>query len=341
MRVLVGFSGGLDSMMTAALLLEAGHTVEGAVVSMHEHTDLSGAQAAAEVLGIPLHVIDARAAFSRYVIDDFTAEYGAARTPNPCIRCNRYVKIGALADYASACGFDRFATGHYARITTLGDRFCVARAKDEKKDQSYVLWMLEQAQLARMLTPLATYEKSQIRAMAAARGFAVAEQAESQDICFLPDGNYAAFVEARLGPATPGAFVTRDGTVVGQHKGLLHYTYGQRKRLGIALGQPVFVCDMDTATNRITVAPASELSCHTFTATDPVFSGLAPQPDGASFACLVRIRYNAPLLPVTVTFADGRITGQFPSPYPVIPTPGQSAVFYDEAGHVLLGAQFQ
>lgn len=338
MRVLVGFSGGLDSMMTASLLLDAGHTVEGAIVAMHDHTDLSGARSAAEALSIPLHVIDARDQFACHVIDNFTAEYAAARTPNPCIRCNRYVKIGALADYAAANGFDRFATGHYARVVERAGRFCVSVARDKKKDQSYVLWMLTQDMLSRMLTPLGDYEKSEIRAMARARGFAVAEQAESQDICFVPDGDYASFVTARLGAPASGEFVTADGTVVGTHKGLLHYTYGQRKRLGIALGEPVFITHMDPVTNRITVAPARELACDGFVCSDPVFSGIPPQDAGASLSCLVQLRYNAPLRPVTVCFDKNGITARFSSPIPVIPTPGQSAVFYDTDGHVLLGA---
>ena len=338
MRVLVGFSGGLDSMMTAALLKEAGHTVEGAIVSMHAHTDLFGARDAAEALGIPLHVIDARAAFAQHVVQNFTSEYAAARTPNPCIRCNRYVKIGALADYAAANGFDRFATGHYARVVEHAGRFCVSVARDKKKDQSYVLWMLPQEMLSRMLTPLGDYEKQDVRAMAADRGFAVADKPESQDICFVPDGDYAAFVTHRIGAPVPGEFVTADGRVVGTHKGLLHYTRGQRKRLGIALGEPVFITDMDPDTNRITVAPARELACDGFTCTDPVFSGISPQENGASLACLVQLRYNAPLRPVTAFFDESGVTARFSSPIPVIPTPGQSAVFYDTDGHVLFGA---
>lgn len=338
MRVLVGFSGGLDSMMCATLLLAAGHTVEGAIVSMHDHTDLAGARAAADALSIPLHVIDARDAFERHVIDNFTAEYAAARTPNPCIRCNRYVKIGALADYAAAHGFDRFATGHYARIQEHAGRFCVAVARDKKKDQSYVLWMLTQDMLSCMLTPLGDYEKTEIRAMAAARGFAVADAPESQDICFVPDGDYAAFVTDRIGAPEAGEFVTADGKVVGKHKGLLHYTYGQRKRLGIALGEPVFITAMDPATRRITVAPARELACSKFVCTDPVFGALPPQETGTSIDCLVQLRYNAPLRPVQITFDETGVTGRFSFPIPVIPTPGQSAVFYDTEGHLLLGA---
>lgn len=338
MRVLVGFSGGLDSMMTASLLKEAGHTVEGAIVFMHEHTDLSGAEQAAQALGIPLHVIDARAAFERQVIQNFTSEYAAARTPNPCIRCNRFVKIGALADYAAAHGFDRFATGHYARVVEHAGRFCVSVARDKKKDQSYVLWMLPQEMLSRMLTPLGEYEKQEIRAMAAARGFAVADKPESQDICFVPDGDYAAFVTAHIGAPALGEFVTADGRVVGAHKGLLHYTRGQRKRLGIALGEPVFITDMDPATNRITIATARDLACEGFVCTAPVFGGIPPQENGTALACLVQLRYNAPLRPVTAIFDESGVTARFSQPIPVIPTPGQSAVFYDTDGHVLFGA---
>ena len=337
MRILVGFSGGLDSMMTAALLLDAGHTVEGAVVQMHTHTDTAGAKDAAATLGIPLHEIDATATFTREVIDNFVAEYKAARTPNPCVRCNRFVKIGALADFATRNGFDGFATGHYARIVRHNGRFASARAKDAKKDQSYMLWQLSQEMLAAFHTPLADYDKETLRAMARARGFAVADKPESQDICFLPDGGYADFIAARAGESPCGNFVLTDGTVVGKHRGLLHYTVGQRKGLGIALGEPMFVTALRADTNEVVLAPAGQAKTQVFSVSDCVWSGITATDVSAPHACFVALRYHAPLLPAVVQSVGDTVTITLDEPTTRAVTPGQSAVCYNADGMVLFG----
>lgn len=332
-RVLVGLSGGLDSTYTALQYRERGYDVIGAVLRMSAETDIAGAQTAAEQVGIPLAVIDAQDAFERYVMQYFAAAYANGETPNPCVMCNRYVKIALLCEYAEQNGIARVSTGHYAQIVQDADhgRWFVRAAEDRRKDQSYVLWQLTQKQLSMLETPLAAEDKTLIREDAKKRGLSAAGAKESQDICFLPDGNYVPFVEARMGAFPPGDFIDENGQCVGRHAGIIRYTVGQRKGLGIALGHPVFVTKIRASDNTVHLAPAGmeyggEMQVHRLN-----FQRLAPEALVPGLRVTVKIRYAAkPAAAVIAAVGEDCVTVRFDSPQRAV-TPGQSAVFYDEA----------
>ncbi len=328
MKYFVGMSGGLDSTYAAHLLKEQGHDVCGATLVMHDHTDLSSARLCAQQVGIDLIEIDCRAAFEQYVISNFVSEYQKGRTPNPCTVCNRHVKVGMLCDYAAEHGFDAVVTGHYAKIGKEGERYFVARADDRKKDQSYMLWQLTQKQLSLLETPLCDLSKEEIRARASTLGYHAAESKESQDICFLPNGDYVSFVESRIGKMPSGNFVLPDGTVLGQHKGLLHYTVGQRKGLGIAYRESVFVSKIDPVRNEITVTPKGGEYAQSFGVTDLNFMAWEVPTTQTVAKLKVKVRYAAEPCEATVTYDKGCATVSFDTPQRAI-TPGQSAVFYD------------
>ena len=342
-RLLIGMSGGLDSTYAALRLKECGCSVEGAVLRMSDETDLTAARIAAEQVGIPLHIIDARETFENRVKRYFAEAYAKGETPNPCAVCNRYVKVALLCDFAEENGFDHVSTGHYARILQDPDsgRYYAARADDRKKDQSYMLWGLTQRQLSMLVTPLASMDKQEIRRAAAEYGLAAAEAKESQDICFLPDGNYVPFVEKRLGSFPEGDFVDETGKVVGRHKGIIRYTVGQRKGLGIALGHPVFVTEIDPAENRVYLAPSGAEYADTLTVNGLNFQRAEEQTLVPGLRTLVKIRYAAQPAPAVIrSFRDGVLTAVFDTPQRAV-TPGQSAVFYDaeDGGSVLFGGQ--
>lgn len=337
MKVLLGMSGGLDSTYAALLLREAGHEVVGAVLKMHAYTDLCAAERAANEVGIPLVTIDMQSSFGATVERTFIDEYLRGRTPNPCVVCNRYVKFEGLAAYAKQNGFDRIATGHYSRIVYENQRYAVSRAADSKKDQSYVLWGLTQQQLSLLITPLADCRKEDIRRAAAARGLEVAEADESMEICFIPDHDYANYIEARRGKLPAGDFLDENGRIVGRHRGILHYTVGQRKHLGIALGEPVYVSAIDPVANTVTLAraggeyaAAAHISHLQFQAFPPCTTA------DVKIEADVKIRYSAPCVPAEITFDATGASVAFASPVRAV-TPGQSAVFYDKNGTVLFG----
>ena len=342
--ILVGMSGGLDSTYTAYRYREMGYRVCGAVLRMSAETDVAAAQTAADQVGIPLEVIDAQDAFDRYVKDTFAASYAKGQTPNPCVECNRYVKIALLCERAEQLGIPRVSTGHYARILQDAEngRYFVRAGDDKRKDQSYVLWQLTQKQLSMLDLPMADLDKAAVRAHAAELGFTAAASKESQDICFLPDGNYIPFVEQRIGGTfPPGDFIDEEGRVVGRHAGIIRYTVGQRKGLGIALGHPVFVTRIDAANNAVHLAPAGMEYAPTVTVGDLNFQRLAPDALAVGLSITVKIRYAAPPAKGVVASIDGdRITVAFDAPQRAI-TPGQSAVFYDMdgSGDVLFGGR--
>lgn len=332
MRILLGMSGGLDSTYAAMKLCEEGHTVEGALLLMHPYTDIAAAQESANALGTPLHIIDCRERFESTVVPHFMDEYLAARTPNPCIVCNSDVKFRVLCDFARKNGFDRIATGHYARVAELTDggerRYAISRSADPAKDQSYVLWRLPQDILSVLCFPLCDSVKSEVKADAGRLGLAAAEREESQEICFIPSGDYAEYIEARRGKSLPGDFVDSDGRVLGKHNGIIRYTVGQRKGLGIALGARAFVTDIDPETNKITLSFEAK-STDRVLVTDIVFSGMRKPCGPCERELFVKLRYLAPPVRAKVNFfCDSMASIELSVPVRSV-TPGQSAVFYD------------
>jgi len=329
MKILVGMSGGVDSTYTAYKLKNEGHTVEGIVLEMHDYTDISAAKKTAELLDIKLHIVDCRELFKKYVISDFISEYSLGHTPNPCTVCNRYVKIAELCRYAKENGFDKAATGHYAEIYFDEDsnRYCIKKAKDEKKDQSYMLWHLTQEQLETLYFPLSSMTKEEIREEVKKTSFAyLADAKESQEICFIPDNDYASYIEKNKGTFPEGDFIDADGKVVGRHKGIIHYTIGQRKGLGISLGAPAYITKIDPVNNTVTVEKQSDVKGNTLLA-NSINSQLINVEEGVCYDLDVKIRYAAKPMKAKVVIENGIAKAEFDSPVRAI-TPGQSAVFY-------------
>ena len=355
-HIFAAMSGGVDSSVMAHLLLREGHRVTGATMTLYRpgmrvddggvfHADaVSGgasddvrdARAVCDRLGIEHRVYDMGEAFCRTVIADFVREYEAGETPNPCIVCNRHIKFGALLDASRRDGADAIATGHYARITydAGSGRYLLRRAVDADKDQSYVLWHLTQDVLARVRLPLGDWHKPAIRALAAELGLVTAHKSDSQDICFVPDGDYAAFLGRYTGRAPlPGEFVDRDGRVLGPHCGIWHYTVGQRKGLGIALGQPMFVQSKDPLTRRVVLGTNDTLFEREIRVRD--VNLIATDRLDAPLRCEVKIRYAHKACAATLIPEDEEyVRVRFDEPQRA-PAGGQSAVFYD--GDTVIG----
>ncbi len=338
-RALVALSGGVDSAVAAALLLDQGFEVAGATLWLWGSDagappSIGRAAAVAEALGIPLETVDARAEFEAWVLGSFVADYGAGRTPNPCIRCNQHIKFGLLLRHAQAIGAQWLATGHYARTRTLDGHELLLRGRDRRKDQSYFLYRLNQAQLAQVRFPLGALTKEQVRQMARERGLPSAAQPESQDICFLAGGDYRAFL-ARRAPQLfrPGPIRDLDGRVVGQHRGLPGYTIGQRSGLGIAAREPLYVVAIDARENALVVGPARALGRDCCVVEElHLVSGEVPS---APFEAHAQIRYRAEPTPVRVVpTGEWQAVVEFARVQRDI-TPGQSLVLYD--GEVVLG----
>ena len=332
MKILLGMSGGLDSTYAAMKLRDMGHTVEGALLLMHPYTDVESARESARSLGIPLHILDCRDRFESVVVPHFMDEYLAARTPNPCIICNSEVKFRVLHDYALENGFDKIATGHYARVTKSCDggeeRYAISRSVDSSKDQSYVLWRLPQDVLSRLMLPLSDSYKRAVKEEARAGGLAAADREESQEICFIPSGDYAGYIEERRGVSQPGDFVDSDGNLLGRHNGIIRYTVGQRKGLGVALGARAFVTDINPKTNKITLSFEAK-SVTNISVTDIVFSGIPRSTEPYETELFVKVRYLAPPISAKVRFSpDFTASVRLSVPVKSV-TPGQSAVFYD------------
>lgn len=353
--VAVGLSGGVDSSVAAWLLKRAGWRVTGLTMSIWdgsvpipdlglsgcfgpgEARDLEAAKAIAARLGIEHRVVPLAEEYRRTVLDYFREEYRAGRTPNPCVRCNQRMKFGFLLEHARALGvaFDKFATGHYARVgfDAAGGRWQLRRGVDTGKDQSYFLSRLRQEQLAGLLFPLGERRKDEVKALARELGWNdLAEKEESQD--FIECDDYAVLFQK--GDARPGDFVTREGRVLGRHRGIIHYTIGQRKGLELGGGgTPWHVLAIDAARNRVVVGPREELHWRELTADDVNWGAMA-EPPPAPFRCEVQIRQRHRAAPATVTAAPGgRLQAVFDEPQLSI-TPGQLAVFYD--GETVLAA---
>ncbi|MBR2466194.1 MAG: tRNA 2-thiouridine(34) synthase MnmA [Clostridia bacterium] len=341
-RVLLGLSGGLDSTYAAKVLADEGYSVEGAVLKMHGYTETEAARVSAKELGIPLHEIDCTDAFEKTVVENFLDEYTGGRTPNPCIICNREVKFRFLYEYAMKNGFDKIATGHYARVVKLGSgaetRYAVARASDPSKDQTYMLWRLSQEQLAHLVFPLSEMKKEDVRALSRNIGLSAAQRRDSQEICFIPDADHVSFIEKHRPAAGSGSFKDENGRVIGEHGGFYKYTVGQRKGLGISLGQRAFVREIDPFTNTVVVGcePKKSSTVHI---SEMVFSGLAaPLGETCCVSAFVKLRYRAkPVRAVANISPDGSAVLHLDEPQDSV-TPGQSAVLYD--GDTVLAGGF-
>jgi tRNA-specific 2-thiouridylase len=337
-KILVGMSGGVDSAAAAALLKEQGYEIAGATFRLHADNaaDFADAKAVCDVLGIPHFALDFRERFNAEVLGPFAREYEGGRTPNPCVRCNRTIKFGAFLEAARSLGYEGVATGHYARLVRDEARNLVRvrRAAHLGKDQSYVLYSLSQGQLAAMALPLGEYSKPQARAVAEKHGLPVVKRPESQDICFVPDGDYAAFLRGYLGAESkPGDFVSADGRVLGRHRGIRHYTVGQRRGIAHSFGEPMYVAAIDASANTVTLAPNAALMQSGLLAKD--VNWLEPVATGEALRLDVKIRYGAKTAAATVTpLEDGSAAVTFEEPQRAI-APGQSAVFY--LGDYLLG----
>lgn len=343
-------SGGVDSSLTAALLVRQGYDVIGATMQIwdteREDTPddrgccslsaVGDARRVADTLGIPYYVLNFRQMFEETVVDYFIREYAAGRTPNPCIACNRYVKFEGFLKKALALGADYSATGHYARIVRDAEtgRFLLRKGVDASKDQSYALYHLNQTTLKHFLMPLGDYTKVETRQMAREFGLTVADKPDSQEICFVPDDDYKSFLEAKAPESLqPGNFVDTHGRIVGRHKGLPLYTVGQRKGLGLAAGYPLYVVALDPDRNEVVVGSDQDVFSREFIAGDLNF--IAVDQLAAPVAVAAKIRYSAREAKAVVTpLPEGKVKVSFTQPQRAI-TPGQSVVFYD--GDVVLG----
>ncbi len=332
-NVMIAMSGGVDSAVAAHLIQTT--CAHAAGVTMRHFAglgegDIADAAALCHALGIPHFVAPLEREFAREVVRPFIAAYEAGLTPNPCIFCNKRIKFGSLLDFAVANGYDRIATGHYARIERGTDgRVLLRRAKDSTKDQTYMLYTLTQDVLSRVELPLGELTKPQVREMAEALGFSVADKADSQDICFIPDGDYAAFIAHFTGKeSTPGHFLATDGTVLGTHKGQLHYTIGQRKGLGIALGAPAYVVKKSAAQNTVTIGKNEDLFTTRLIARQ---INLIPEDVlRVPRRLLAKVRYSQGVSAARVEQTDAdELTVEFDTPQRAV-CPGQSLVLYED-----------
>lgn len=345
-KVMVGMSGGVDSSVAAALLKEQGYEVVGVTMQIwqDDKKDAAGsccslsavddARRVANKLDIPYYVLNFKEVFDEKVIDYFTSEYLAGRTPNPCIACNRYIKFDEFLRKARSLGMDYVATGHYATVVQENGRYLLKRSASLAKDQTYPLYNLTQDQLAHTLFPLAPYEKPKVREMAKQLGLGVATKPDSQDICFVTDHNYAGFIEEKTGvKVEAGDFVDQVGKVLGQHRGLFHYTIGQRKGLGIATGEPMFVTKIDVERNQVVLGEEQDILSDSLIAAD--LNWIAIESLTAPLQVTAKIRYGSREVPATISpLAEGRVRVDFAQSVRAV-TAGQSVVFYD--GELVLG----
>jgi tRNA-specific 2-thiouridylase len=345
MKIVVAMSGGVDSSVAAALLKEQGYEVIGITMQLQpsdrldacrELDSVTHAKKVAQRLDIRHYVADFRDIFARDVIADFCREYSLGQTPNPCIRCNRYIKFGALLKRAQELGADMVATGHYARIERDNDsgRYLLKKGTDRHKDQSYVLCMLTQEQLGHTLFPLGNMTKDEVRYTADKLGLPVINRAESQEICFIPDNNYAKFLVEYAGiTPRPGPIINRQRKVIGEHQGIIYYTIGQRKGLGIASRDPLYVTAIDPEENTITVGGKNGAYATRLTASDLNWISIE-EPD-SPVNVKARVRYRHREAEATVTPAGaGEVMVEFKEPQ-MAPAPGQAVVFYD--GNTMVG----
>lgn len=349
-KVVVGMSGGVDSSVAAYLLKEQGYDVIGVTMQIWQDEEqamqeenggccglsaVDDARRVAAALEIPYYVMNFKKEFKEHVIDYFVEEYQNGRTPNPCIACNRYVKWESLLQRSLSIGAEYIATGHYARVVQLENgRYTLRRSATLAKDQTYALYNLTQDQLKRTLMPVGEYTKEEVRSIAEKINLRIANKPDSQDICFVPDGDYASYIEEEAGVKVPeGNFVLTDGTVLGRHKGITHYTVGQRKGLGLALGYPAFVLEIRPETNEVVIGTKEESMTTQLVARNLNFMSIEDLTE--PLHVFTKIRYNHRGAWCTIEkMGEDEILCTFDEPQRAV-TPGQAVVFYD--GEYVLG----
>lgn len=338
-KALIAMSGGVDSSVAAYFISQQGYECIGATMKLYDNDDIhiskektccslddiEDARSVAYKLGMPYYVFNFKDEFKDRVIDKFIRTYELGGTPNPCIDCNRYLKFEKLMQKMRELKYDYVVTGHYADIEEKNGRFYLKRAKDLSKDQSYVLYSLTQEQLAHTLFPLGKFSKDEIRNIAVEKGFINAKKRDSQDICFVPDGDYSAFIEKYTGKKYPkGSFINKDGSVLGEHSGIIKYTIGQRKGLGIAVGSPVYVCSKNIQDNTVTLGTNDDLMSAKLYADS--FNWIIEKPAG-KIECFAKTRYNMKEQACTVWIEGDRVAVEFTEPVRAI-TIGQAVVLY-------------
>ncbi len=346
-KALIAMSGGVDSSVAAKLMIDAGYDCIGCNMRLYDLNtelaeensccsleDVEDARAVAQKLGMPFYAFNFKDGFKEKIIDKFVCSYERGLTPNPCIDCNRYMKFDALYRRAEELGCNVIVTGHYVRIEEKDGEFFLKKAVDPSKDQSYVLYTLTQEQLAHTMFPLGSYTKAEARVLAEKSGFLNYDKSDSQDICFVPDGDYAKVIRQYSGKEyAPGDFVDAEGNVLGQHKGIIHYTIGQRRGLGLSLKEPMYVCRLDVPNNKVVLGRNEDLFRRDVTVRDANWiSGQTPQ---APFHCKAKLRYRQEERPALCT-PEGKNGFRllFDEPQRAV-TPGQAAVLYD--GDIVLG----
>ena len=342
-RVAVAMSGGVDSSLAAALLKEAGYEVIGITMQIWPSDEqarfggccgleaIEDAKKVAYKLGIPHYVVNFRDIFAQKVIADFCLEYSLGRTPNPCIRCNQYIKFDALIKKAKELDYSFIATGHYARIEQSPNGYCLLKAVDLTKDQSYFLYTLGQSELQHLLLPIGNLHKVEVRRLSAEMGLPTATRRESQDVCFIPDNDYRSFIAKHI-PLKSGDIVDTNGKILGRHSGLAQYTVGQRQGLGLASNKRLYVIRLDAASNRLVVGTKDQLLGNRLFASKLSWvSGEAPK---EPVDITAKIRYRSPEVTAKLHLNDGVVEVNFQQPQWAI-APGQAIVFYQ--GNVILG----